>query len=163
MNSKYVNWDGQNIKLTWLKNYEPPINLVTSVHGWCFLEGKVLLVLIKNRGFNMPGGHVEHGETPKQTFCREAFEEGYVKGTIHYLGALEINHHDNPLFDPNGKYPSVGYQLFYRMDITECLPFLRQHESVTRIWVEPDQVPYIMEDHELALQILSDALKVVVQ
>lgn len=34
---------------------------------------------------------------------------------------------------------------------------------ITRIWVEPDQVPYIMEDHELALQILSDALKVVVQ
>ncbi|MBS4172959.1 NUDIX domain-containing protein [Bacillus sp. FJAT-49736] len=161
MNHAYVNWDGQCIKLTWIPNYQAKIELVTSVHGYCFLDGKIMLVHIKNRGFNMPGGHIEVNETPEETFHREAYEEGYVKGNIQYLGALEVNHTENTLFDVNGKYPIIGYQLFYRMDITECLSFLREHESIARIWIEPDQVPFVMENHPLALAILENALKAV--
>ncbi|WP_235851574.1 hypothetical protein [Heyndrickxia camelliae] len=44
-------------------------------------------------------------ETPEQAFHREAFEEGYVKGELKYLGAIEVNHKENPHFNPNGKYP----------------------------------------------------------
>ena len=57
-----------------------------------------------------------------------------------------------------GKYPRIGYQLFYRMDITECLPFMRQNETLSRIWVEPEEVPYVMDDHEIALLVLKEAL-----
>jgi 8-oxo-dGTP diphosphatase len=156
----YVNWGGQNVKLTWMPSAPlPNLDKVTSVHGFCFYQNKILLVHVKGRGFNIPGGHVEPGESPEQAFHREAFEEGCVKGQINYLGMIEVNHEENPLFDPDGKYPLIGYQLFYRMEITQCFPFSRRHETVTRIWVEPEEIPYVINDHALILQILDEALK----
>lgn len=157
--SIYVHWGEHHVKLTWYPKIFPEVNKVTSVHGFCFHNGKVLLVKINSRGFNVPGGHIEFGETPEKTLHREVYEEGYVTGNSKYLGMIEVSHEENPNFDSNGKYPLIGYQLFYRIDITSILPFLRENESNARIWVEPDQVPYVMDDHELALLILKEAMK----
>ncbi len=155
----YEDWNGHNIKLTWLPGDEPPDPaLVTSVHGICLHQGLVLAVHVQGRGYNVPGGHVEPGETPDEAFHREALEEGSVKGTIAYLGKMEVSHEENERFDPNGKYPMVGYQLFYRMDVTERLPFNREHECLTRIWVEPEEFRYVVNDHELVGQVLYEAL-----
>ncbi|MGE7624899.1 NUDIX hydrolase [Viridibacillus sp. NPDC096237] len=90
---------------------------------------------------------------------REVYEEAYVKGDITYLGSIEVNHEENQSFVPGGKYPMIGYQSFYRMDVKECYPFLRENEGTARIWVEPTEVPFIIEDHELATIILDDALQ----
>lgn len=156
----YVNWNGHHIKLTWIPtDKKPEIEKVTSVHGFCFDGERVLLVHVAGRGFNIPGGHIEKGEMPEQAFHREALEEGYVKGDITYLGMIEVSSEDNPLYDPNGKYPLIGYQLFYRMNIKECLPFSRENETLTRIWVEPSEVRFVINDHELSLSILEEALK----
>lgn len=65
----------------------------------------------------------------EEAFHREAFEEGYVKRPINYLGAIAVSHEENPLFNANSKYPLIGYQMFYYMEIQECLPFLRKHEQ----------------------------------
>jgi 8-oxo-dGTP diphosphatase len=160
MDSVYVNWSGHRVKLTWCPNKtRSNCEKITSVHGCCFYEGKILLVHIKDRGFNFPGGHLEGAETPEEAFHREAFEEGYVKGNIQYIGLIEVSHEENPLFDSKGKYPMIGYQMFFRMDIEECLPFLRQNESISRIWVEPNEVQYVINDHALALSVLEEALK----
>lgn len=158
-NQAYVNWGGHIISLSW----EPyrkmePADIVTSVHGYCFFEGKVVLVHVDGRGFNVPGGHIEGEESPEETLHREAYEEAYIKGDINYIGAICVDHTENAKFVKNGKYPRIGYQLFYRMDVTECLPFLREHETLTRIWVEPEEVPYVMEDHKIALLVLKEAL-----
>ena len=45
------------------------------------------------------------------------------------------------------------------MDIENCLPFLRENETLSRIWVEPEEVPYVINDHELSTLVLTDALK----
>ncbi|GGA28298.1 NUDIX domain-containing protein [Psychrobacillus lasiicapitis] len=156
----YVDWGGHKISLQWHPHKSiGPGDIVTSVHSYCFSQEKVLLVEVKKRGFNIPGGHIEFGETPEEAMYREAYEEGYVKGKIKYVGAVEVNHQDNPHFIQDGPYPLIGYQLFYRMDIEECLPFLRENETKSRIWVEPEELPYVMNDHELSLQILKEALK----
>lgn len=140
--------------------YPNEITKVTSVHGYCIdKDDKILLAYIKGRGFNIPGGHIEADESPEEAFHREAYEEGYVRGNIQYLGMIEVNHKDNPNFDPNGKYPLIGFQLFYRMDIMECFPFLRENESTSRIWVESSEVPFLINDHELSLKILNTALE----
>ncbi len=162
MKTIFVNWGGHNVKLTW----HPQMNLnhtktVTSVHAICIQEGKVLLAHIKNRGFNFPGGHLENEESNEDAVVREVYEEAYVRGTIKYIGAIEVSHEENPQYDPNGKYPLIAYQAFYKMDITECLPFLRENESLTRIWVEPSEVPYIIDDHELSTLIMNEALEIV--
>lgn len=158
-NQTYVNWGGHVVSLTW-QPYKllGPSDIVTSVHGYCFLDGKIVLVHVEGRGFNVPGGHIEAGETPEETLHREAYEEAYVTGALTYLGAIQVDHTENEKFVKNGKYPRIGYQLFYRMDITQCLPFLRQHETLSRIWVEPEEVPYVMDDHEIALLVLKEAL-----
>lgn len=117
-----------------------------------------MLVHVDGRGLNIPGGHTEPGETPEETLHRVAYEEAYVTGELKYTGAIRVDHTENAKFIENGKYPRIGYQLFYRMEITECLPFLRQHETLSRIWVEPEEVPYVMDDHEIAFLVLTEAI-----
>lgn len=158
-NQTYVIWDGQTVSLTW-QPYKPlkENDILTSVHGYCFLDEKLVLVQVKGRGFNVPGGHVEKGEEPEQALRREIYEEAYIEGDFTYIGAIKVDHSENRGFMENGKYPKVGYQLFYRMDITKCFPFLRQFETTARIWVESEEVPYVMDDHELALLVLKEAV-----
>lgn len=155
----FADWSGHNVKLTW----NPQMKIcesttITSVHAVCIQNEKVMLTHIRNRGFNFPGGHIDWGESVEEALIREVYEEGYVRGTIKYIGAIEVSHEENPKFDPTGKYPLIAYQAFFRMDITECLPFLRENESLTRIWVEPTEVPFIIDDHELSTLILGEAL-----
>lgn len=159
MQTIFVDWGGNRVKLTWMPQLKLTESLkVTSVHAVCIKDEKVLLAYIKDRGFNYPGGHVETGEEVEETILRESYEEGYVKGTIKYIGSIEVSHKENPSFDSSGKYPLIAYQAFFRMDVTECLPFLREHESSARIWVEPSEVPFVINDHELSKLILDDAL-----
>lgn len=158
-NQSFVIWDSQTVVLTWQPYKQlQASDIVTSVHGYCFLDEKLVLVQVKGRGFNVPGGHIEKGERPEQALRREVYEEAYISGELTYIGAIEVDHSENERFAENGKYPIVGYQLFYRMDITKCFPFLRQNETTARIWVEPEEVPYMMNDHEIALLVLKEAV-----
>ncbi|WP_433750660.1 NUDIX domain-containing protein [Falsibacillus pallidus] len=83
MTTQYVNWGEAVVKLTWIQGTAlPPRDFITSVHGFCFHEGKVLLVNLNHRGWDFPGGHIEGNETPQECFHREAYEEGYVSGKL---------------------------------------------------------------------------------
>lgn len=118
-----------------------------------------MLVKIKGRGFNTPGGHVEIGESPEIAFIQEALEEGYVNGPVSLLGYIEVNHEENPLFYPRGKYPLIGYQVYYQMDISEVFPFKGEFESKAHIWVEPDFVSEVIDNHTLHKLILKQAMR----
>ncbi|WP_449444424.1 hypothetical protein [Ureibacillus acetophenoni] len=41
----------------------------------------------------------------EEALLRETYEEGYVKGTVQYIGSIEVNHEENLSFDVNGMYP----------------------------------------------------------
>ena len=160
MTTTYVNWGKSRIKLTWISSYIlPQPDLITSVHAFCFHQEKLLLVDIKNRGWNFPGGHIEPNESPLECVKREVMEEACVEGDFTYLGYVEVNHSENPAWNSNSPYPLIGYQAMYRMDITRILPFDAIFESAQRIFIHPFEVHLHCEDwHEVYADILSRAL-----
>ncbi|WP_339216236.1 NUDIX domain-containing protein [Ornithinibacillus sp. FSL M8-0202] len=160
MTAYYVTWGEATVKLTWKKDFNPPIELVTSIHGFCFKDGKIMLVELDQRGWDIPGGHLEQGETPEQCFQREVLEEGCVEGDLLFLGAVEIDHHENPTWSETSKYPVVGYQLFYRMDITKTHPFEANDESGRRVFVSTTEIANYYNMPDIHQEIVAYALEV---
>jgi 8-oxo-dGTP diphosphatase len=159
--SQFVYWGKSKVKLTWKKDYTPPRHLITSVHGYCFHREEFLMIDLNDRGWDFPGGHIEKGETPESCFKREAMEEGYVEGDCTYLGCIEIDHCENPEWNENSPYPKVGYQAFYRMDITKVHPFLAQFESGRRQFIDYSEVAnYYKKWNDINQAILESALQV---
>ncbi|MBB6671302.1 NUDIX hydrolase [Cohnella nanjingensis] len=159
MTSIYVNWGESKVKLTWNRHLMPQRALITSVHGFCFRGSELLLVDLNHRGWDIPGGHIEPEESPEQCFRREALEEGYVEGNSELLGAVTVDHSDNPLWNESGPYPLVGYQVFYGMKILRLLPFEAQYESSRRMFVPPQDVSSYYEGwNALHQEMLDNAL-----
>ncbi|WKA52331.1 NUDIX domain-containing protein [Planococcus liqunii] len=141
MAKTYVNWGSGKVELAWEQGSDlPPRELITSVHGFCFFQNRLLLVKLKHRGWDFPGGHIEGSETPMECFQREALEEGYVSGNCQLLGRVVVDHEENPKWDENSPYPKVGYQVYYRMDIEELHPFRAEFESVERKFITPQEI-----------------------
>ncbi|MDP4147600.1 MAG: NUDIX domain-containing protein [Bacillota bacterium] len=159
MTTMYVNWGESKVKLTWKRDNQLPIqDLITSVHGFCFHEDKLLLVDLIHRGWDFPGGHIQSTENPEQCFKREAMEEGYVDGECHLLGYIIVDHNNNPNWDEESPYPKVGYQIFYRMNIEQIYTFEAEHESAQRIFINPkDVADYYHDWQELYQEILNYA------
>lgn len=160
LTTKYVNWGGSKVKLTWKRDVQLPQRaLITSVHGFCLKEGKLLLVKLNHRGWDFPGGHIEQEETSEECLRREAYEEGYVTGKTFLLGHIIVDHNENSKWDVKSNYPKVGYQVFYLMEIDRLHNFLAQFESAERILINPWEVTdYYPNWNELYQDILDDAL-----
>ncbi|QHE51751.1 NUDIX hydrolase [Pontibacillus sp. HMF3514] len=162
MTSTYVDWGEAKVKLTWQeRDHLPQKDLITSAHGFCFFDGQLMMVDLVDRGWDFPGGHIETGETPIECFKREAMEEGYVEGDCAFLGTIEVNHSENPNWHENGPYPKIGYQAFYRMDITQLHPFKAEHESGQRTFIHTNAVAdYYHKWNDVYREVLASALKV---
>ncbi|RSD25554.1 NUDIX hydrolase [Mesobacillus subterraneus] len=165
MTTIYVNWGEAKVKLTWVKGDQlPPLELITSVHGFCFHNDQILLVKLTERGWDMTGGHIDPGETPEECFKRETMEEAYVSGSCTLLGSITVDHSENIHWNENGKYPKVGYQVFYRMEIDVIHEFRAEYESAERIFIDQNQAEeYYHEWHELYEEILNHSAERIIE
>lgn len=63
-----------------------------AVLGFCWIEDRIVLANIKNRGWCVPSGRIEQGESPVEAIAREAEEECGITGTEWLLfGWFEVN------------------------------------------------------------------------
>lgn len=135
-------------------NWRPPLELITSVHALCFEDSRMLMVkhAEAGRSWDIPGGHIELGETPEQAVIREAFEEARVViQDVRQLGYVQVD-----ILEPKPKeyaYPyPTSYMLLFGGKITKVDQFNAEHETLDRDFFEPAravELEWVKENPEI--------------
>jgi 8-oxo-dGTP diphosphatase len=130
----------------------PPGSLTTSAFVLAFDRQRLLMTKIADRGWDLPGGHIEPGESPETAVRREALEEtGCVLGEVRLLGYQHLS--VLCAAPPNYRYPwPDSYQLFYVAQVAAVREFLPTEESTERRFFEPEAaeaVPWIQAHRRL--------------
>ena len=123
---------GGELRLT-RSDIAAPAALTTSVHGLCFQDDKVLMINDKeNRGWNIPGGHVENGENLEEALKRELREEAAVAvDGIKPVGYYHIHIEGPEPPDLPGPYPDGCMQIFF-CRLIALQPFTLEYETTAR-------------------------------
>ena len=82
--SKLTNSSGQVLDVFYYEDKDPNQDLegkmLTGVHGFCFCDGKLVVVYAENKKYwTLPGGAIESGETYEEATIREIQEESNMK------------------------------------------------------------------------------------
>ena len=126
---------------TWFieSDWLPPRHLTTAALGFVFEGESLLLASIAGRAWDLPGGHLDDGESPEEAMRREVLEEaGAVVGHARLFAHQHI-HSDDPV--PEGfRYPHPdAYMVFYVGDIERLEPFVPTDESAERRFWRPEE------------------------
>lgn len=127
---------------TVISDLPAPAELTSTGFVFAIMPDKSL-VLARNarRGLEIPGGHIEAGETAIVAARREAFEEaGCTFDEIIPLGYLNaITTGQRPI---NYKYPYPNsYQQFFTGLVQEKHQYVENDECLTPVVVAPKDVP----------------------
>jgi 8-oxo-dGTP pyrophosphatase MutT (NUDIX family) len=117
----------------------PPRELVTAAFALAFDGDRFLMTRLTHRGWDIPGGHLEPGETPLEAALRETYEE-----TCATLGELMLLGYQKILIRaprPDGyPYPHpIAYQVFYWGRVARLDPFRETSEVMARGLFSPDE------------------------
>lgn len=129
---------------TYLSDELPPIGLCASSYALVWKDDALLQTDLRKgeraeRTLDVPGGHIDQGETPEQAAARETFEETGVRVCNPRLVAYKKITIHSP--KPEGyryAYP-ISYMLYYRCDVAEETPFAGNHETHGRVWLSPEE------------------------
>ncbi len=110
----------------------PPPELTSISGGFVFYEEKVILANIPGRGWEIIGGRIDIGESPNETFQREAKNQiGVDLSHVKMIGVMKIEHPGPE--PPNCPYPfPIGYGVQYIGIAEELLPFSGSSDSLGR-------------------------------
>lgn len=132
-------WDKTQSQITFIPSSALPVDLpITAVKGFVIQKDKVLLTQVQ-RGWDLPTGHVEVGETPEEAFLRETFEEtgaevrDYI--LLGYMRLVQIIQNEQ-----NKQYPELsGIAVFASSDFV-LRDFIPNSEACARKLVEANQL-----------------------
>lgn len=123
-----------------LDNALPSQELITAALGLIFDGDRFLMTRLNARGWDIPGGHLVPGESPRTAVIREIYEE-----TAARVRDLQVFAYDKFVIHgsvPEGyKYPyPVSYQVFYLGHVAAFDPFVPTNEAHTRKLFTPEEV-----------------------
>lgn len=101
-----IEWLPRGATMSLFRSSEiPQLELITSVHLFCFSGDSLLMVEHESRGWDIPGGHVEVTEGLQTALDRELFEEaGAHCNECTPFAYCEIDIGSQSI--PNYKYPT---------------------------------------------------------
>jgi 8-oxo-dGTP diphosphatase len=117
----------------------PPLALITAAFGLIFDDDCFLMTRLKKRGWDIPGGHLEPGESPQETVRREIYEETAVHvGKLQLLGYDKFDIHAPVPVGYRYPYP-ISYQVFFWGRASSLEPFVATDEALERKLFTPAQ------------------------
>ena len=116
----------------------PPHEMTSIAGGFVFHQDKLVVVNVPGRGWEIIGGRIDVGETPEETFCREAMNQiGVTLSHVKMVGVVRIEHTGPE--PPNCPYPyPVGYGIQYIGIVSEYMPFSGGPDSLGRSLIPPE-------------------------
>lgn len=113
----------------------PDDDLCTSAYVLVFHKGRVLMA-DQDRGIDVPGGHIDPGETPHEAMCREAREEtGVIVKSAEIFAVQKIEVFSDAPEDYQYPHP-VSYQIFYVCKNFEMGDFIEDEDSSGPVWID---------------------------
>ena len=136
-------WDSAEWRF-YLSSETPSEEKVTAVFGVPIHKEGVILTK-NHRGWELPGGHREIGESLKQTLTREILEEAGIRhfeSSEKPIGYLEILDDYPKLNKATGEnYPNPGYILFYVINVSGLLEPVKEGEALEAKIFPIDNLP----------------------
>jgi len=129
--------------------------IVTTVHGFFFIRGRLLTVRHRERGWECPGGHREPGEGSECAMHRELYEESQgVVSDIFQLGMLRRTAIGPKPENYSRPFP-ISVSVFYWGNLGHLDDFTGDDEIIERRLVTFQQalmVPWIHRYRELFVE-----------
>lgn len=127
----------------------PPKERCSTAFGFVFVDEQILLTRLWRRGWDIPRGRIEPGETPEAAAIRETWEETYTRiEVVELIGIQELE-----TFAPKPEryrwpYP-ISAQVYYLCRLIELCPFKKNNESLARGFFSPEQARLVptMKNH----------------
>lgn len=117
----------------------PEKELITCSFVIAFEGDNLLLTKVSDRGWDIPGGHIEAGETPEEAAIRELYEEtGARVGKLELLGYEWIRLRGDQPAGYTYPFPD-SYMVFYCGKMISMEAHVPNQETVERALFNPEQ------------------------
>ena len=135
-----IEWLPPDSEIILIKSEKLPTKeLIMSVVSLCFSDNKLLMIKHDERGWDIPGGHIEPGESLEEALRREVLEEAGAtlsecKCFAHFKTQL------NGPKPPNFKYPYPdSYIICYLSKLGSLTEFKGEFETSGRALMSPEE------------------------
>ncbi len=138
----------------------PHTELIHTSFVLAFADDRLLQTHLMKRGWDLPGGHVEPGESPEEAARREVYEETSARlGPLHLLGYQHLRLLCPRPASYQASYPD-SYQVFYWAHVTSLDTFTPTGETRGAALFAPadaQALPWVQAHRQLYLAALAAA------